>query len=584
MTEAELKVIITAEIDKLKEELQEAQKEVDKVGKTGKKGFKAFEEGVKKAADVTKKAFAVVGAAIVGAGAALLAIEDSTREYRQEQAKLEATFINVGSSAEQAKKTYNDLYRVLGDTGQAVEAAQHLAQLTTNEEDLYYWTATLQGVYATFGASLPIESLTEAANETAKTGQLTGALADALNWVGVSEEAFQAQLDACNTEQERATLILDTLNGYYAEAAGAYEETAAALLAYNEAQARQTAAMAKIGEAITPVKTALAEFVAIIAEQVAPIIQELVAEHGATLTAFLQDLAVKIGEVIAWIVDNWELISTIAAIIAGVGVAILAVNAAITAYNAVMAIANALMSPVTLIILAIVAAIALCIIYWDDIKAAALSAWEWIKNAWNNAGTWFSGIVSKIKNAFAGIGAWFKNIFSTAWNGIKSIWSGVSSFFTGVWDSIKSIFSNVGTAIASGIQGAVSSAVNAVLGTGARIINGFIDAINVAIGIINAIPGVNIGYLSKLSVPAMAKGGVVDGATLAQIGEDGAEAVVPLENNLEWLDKLATMLNERMGGNQPIVLNVDGKRFAEISVDSINSLTRQRGSIPLVIA
>ena len=82
----------------------------------------------------------------------------------------------------------------------------------------------------------------------------------------------------------------------------------------------------------------------------------------------------------------------------------------------------------------------------------------------------------------------------------------------------------------------------------------------------------------------MAQGGVVDSATLAMIGENGKEAVVPLENNLEWLNKLAGMLNERMGGNTPIVLQVDGKTFAQISCDSINQLTRQRGSIPLVIA
>lgn len=167
MTEAELKVIITAEIDKLKEELQEAQKEVEKVGKTGKKGFKAFEEGVSKAADVSKKAFAVIGAAIVGVGTALLAIEDSTREYRQEQAKLKSAFESAGGSASQATAVYNDLYRVLGDEGQTVEAANHLAKLTTGQKELSEWTNICQGVYATFGASLPIESLTEAANETA---------------------------------------------------------------------------------------------------------------------------------------------------------------------------------------------------------------------------------------------------------------------------------------------------------------------------------------------------------------------------------------------------------------------------------
>ena len=73
-----------------------------------------------------------------------------------------------------------------------------------------------------------------------------------------------------------------------------------------------------------------------------------------------------------------------------------------------------------------------------------------------------------------------------------------------------------------------------------RIINGFITAINNAISVINAIPGVKIGKLSKLSVPKMAKGGVVDGATLAMIGEDGKEAVVPLEKNLGWIKGVAS--------------------------------------------
>ena len=153
-----------------------------------------------------------------------------------------------------------------------------------------------------------------------------------------------------------------------------------------------------------------------------------------------------------------------------------------------------------------------------------------------------------------------------------------------MWNSIKNIFSNVGNTIATGIKESVSKAVNTVLSTAVKLINGFISAINVAVGVINLIPGVSIGKINKLSVPAMAEGGIVDSATLAMIGENGKEAVMPLENNLEWLDKLAGMINERMGGgNQPIVLEVDGKTFAQISCDSINQLTRHRGSIPLVL-
>ena len=70
---------------------------------------------------------------------------------------------------------------------------------------------------------------------------------------------------------------------------------------------------------------------------------------------------------------------------------------------------------------------------------------------------------------------------------------------------------------------------------------------------------------------------------LGGLGEDGAEAVVPLEKNTQWLDKIANMLVEKQGGNRPIILQVDGKTFAEVAVDSINDLTRLRGSLPLKI-
>ena len=189
-----------------------------------------------------------------------------------------------------------------------------------------------------------------------------------------------------------------------------------------------------------------------------------------------------------------------------------------------------------------------------------------------------------IKGIFNVVGDWFSNIFTSAYNGITNAFSGIGDFFTGVWNKITSIFSKVGTTIGNGIKETVSKAVNGVLSTAVKIINGFISAINFAIDVINAIPGVSISKINSLSVPKMAQGGIVDSATLAVVGEQGKEAVVPLENNLEWLDKLAGMLNERIGGTGTIVLQVDGKTFAQISCDSINDLTRQRGSIPLVIA
>lgn len=681
----ELRVIISAEVSKLKQGVEAAKQQVKNLQSKFKEASKTIKEDLAKAGEGATNAAKKIGIGFAAVKTALIAAAVSTEEYRNQQAQLITAFEAAGASAETAKETYNDLYRVLGDGGQAQEAAQHLAKLTQEEKALNEWTTICQGVYATFGASLPIESLTEAANETAKTGSLTGALADALNWAGVNEEAFQQKLDACNTEAEREALIRDTLNGLYTDAATKYEQNNSKVLEQRDAQARLQEQLAKVGEAIAPVITAFSNLAATALEKLSPIITQLAEKYMPILQETLTKVGEAIGEVIGWIVDNWDLISTIASVV-------LAIVAAFTAYNAVMKLVNAAnalfaTNPIVLAIGAIIAIIVICVKHWDDIKAAAVKAWEGIKAAWDKVAEWFKGIVDGIKNAFANIGEWFgekftkarenvnkafdkvgdwfsdkftkakqgvekawsstkefftnsnKNIqnafskidgwmsdkfgsawqgvknafapfigyfrqcwetvkgifsvvknvlsgnFSDAWAAIKNIFSGWGSFFSGLWNSIKQIFSNVGTAIASGIKGAVSSAVNSVLRTAAKIINGFISAINFAIDIINAIPGVNIKKLSKLEVPQMAKGGIVDSATLAVVGEQGKEAVMPLENNLQWLDKLAGMLNERMGGgNQPIVLMVDGKVFAQTAISSINQLTRQTGSLGIVMA
>lgn len=228
----------------------------DALKDTANKGEKAEGSLSKSFLKIGKSALKI-GTAMAGAavavGGAMVAIADNTREYRTEMGKLEAAYTTAGHSAEAAKNTYSELAAVLGDTGQAVEASTHLAKLVNNEQDLATWTDICTGVYATFGASLPIEGLTEAANETAKTGQLTGGLADALNWAGVSEDDFQASLDACSTEQERQALITSTLNGLYAEAADNYKEVNKDVLDANKAQGKLEEGMAAVGAIVEPV-------------------------------------------------------------------------------------------------------------------------------------------------------------------------------------------------------------------------------------------------------------------------------------------------------------------------------------------
>lgn len=175
-------------------------------------------------------------------------IANSTAQFREEQVKLNSAFAAAGASADVAAQAYDGLFRFLGESTRSVEAANHLAKITTNTQDLAEWTTIAQGIYATFGDSLPIEGLTEAANESLKVGKVTGVLADALNWAGVSEDAMNQALQQTNNLQEREVVLRSTLNGLYQNAAQIYEQNNRAAITQNEAQARLDKTMAKIGQ------------------------------------------------------------------------------------------------------------------------------------------------------------------------------------------------------------------------------------------------------------------------------------------------------------------------------------------------
>lgn len=213
-----------------------------------------------KANDVADKGLKVLAAAAAAAVAALTAAAEATREYRTNMAKLDVAFTDNGHSAAEAQEAYQELVGVLGESDQAVEAANHLAKLTDNAKDLATWTGDiLPGVFATFGDSLPIEGLTEAANETAKVGQVTGPLADALNWAGVSEDKFNESLAACSDEQERQALITGTLSGLYKSAAAQYKRTNAEVIRANKANDAWTASLAQSGKVMEPIITDVKE-------------------------------------------------------------------------------------------------------------------------------------------------------------------------------------------------------------------------------------------------------------------------------------------------------------------------------------
>ena len=253
----ELKIIIRAVTDTAKKNIREVNKEVEGLGKKGKSSSNKFTAAMGTMAKGAAIALTVVVTAITAVTAAITNLSKSTEQYRKEQAKLNTAFLAAGSTTAQAAKSYQDLFRFLGDSQKATEAAAHLAKMTTNEKELAEWTTNLQGIYATFGDSLPVEGLAEAANESARVGKVTGTLADALNWAGVNEDAFNASLAKTNTMAEREALIRNTLNGLYSDAAVLYEKNNQEIIKQNEAQARLDATTARLGKSVTPLVTAL---------------------------------------------------------------------------------------------------------------------------------------------------------------------------------------------------------------------------------------------------------------------------------------------------------------------------------------
>lgn len=197
---------------------------------------------------------------------------------------------------------------------------------------------------------------------------------------------------------------------------------------------------------------------------------------------------------------------------------------------------------------------------WEDVKKTTASilssieqkfknAYSTIKSAFSGAGQFFAGVWTEIKNNFATVGTFFSEKFSAAYEKIKSAFSGIGEFFGGIWDTISGMFTEIGTKAGDAIGGAFKDAMNSVIETVENAINAIPDAINEMLDEINKLPGVDIPSIPSVSLPRLAKGGIIDKSTLAQIGEQGQEAVIPLERNKAGLKKIAGLLAEEMGVN-----------------------------------
>lgn len=242
---------------------------------------------------------------------------------------------------------------------------------------------------------------------------------------------------------------------------------------------------------------------------------------------------------------------------------------------------------------------------WNDITTALANvgtwftdmfqkAWTGLTNIFSKLGTWFGERWNDVTNALSNVATWFGNIFSSAYEAVTNAFSSIGSFFSGVWETVKNIFVNAGQMVGSAVGGAFKSAVNAVLGTIENVVNGFIGMINGVIGMINKIPGVSLGSVGYVSLPRLARGGIVDSPTVAMIGEAGKEVVMPLENTgfLQTMGRIVggAVVNA-LGGGLPqsggfsgsgdIVIQIGGHEFGRVAIQEINREQERAGQVLL---
>lgn len=472
-------------------QLNQTEDAVEDVGDSAEKSGDGFTVMKGAMSDIVSNGIQTCLGAVKDLVGSLFELGEATEEYRSMQAKLEGSAQNFGYEADFAKSKYEELYKYLGDDQMATNAVTNLLGLGTTTENVSSLLDGAIGVWASYGDSIPIESLTEAINETIQVGKVTGTFADTLNWAGVSEDEFNKKLESLSSTEERANAVAEFLNETYSTSKDTYDELSESVLDANEAELDMKETQADLAETIAPLNNAMQELKAKALEAVAPLVEDLVngfmdmyesmkqnpetmqalADVGETLANAFKFLGDVLSEVFGFIVESlkylWDNCEEFRGNLTdAVGILTRAIVVIVEPF---LVLIKGLIQTALDVIMGVVKIFSGLLtgdwqLLWNGILQIATSILVGIKNFVINALDFIIAFIVSRGTLLWNAG---KSIFTALWNGIKFIWESMVKFFTetvpnkfeelgdidllqvgkdifnSLWDGLKSIWTDI---------------------------------------------------------------------------------------------------------------------------------------------
>lgn len=587
--------------------------EVERKLKDGSAATEDFKNSMEEASSSVKEAgdkmggISTAAAGIIGAVAATV---PATEEYRKIMGSLEISSEKAGYSAEQTRESYQELYGVLGDDQTAATTTANLQALGLEQEELNELINGTIGAWATYGDSIPIDSLAEAINETIKVGKVTGTFADMLNWAGTSEDEFNGKLAKCKTESEKVDLVMQEMAKQGLTQAGEkWKEQNKALVEGNKATAEFQSATSELAELVSPIISRITElmtklvtkflelpsstqnvilgFVGFIAV-ISPLLNGIsgIVSWIGKLPGLFQGTAGEAGKTGGILSSLWGIMKAhpIGALVAIIGGAL--VGAFIWLWNNCESFRE------------------FWINLWEKIKAITKTTVDavskFFQNLWNKTKEIFNGIKNTATSIWTNIKTAVTGKVQEIKNKCSEILGNIKAKFSEIWNSIKSTVSNliqgIKSAITSGIEGAKSSAsrtleaikskFSSIFESAKTIVKKAIDKIKGFFNFSWSLPKIKLPHfsikgkfnLNPPSIPSFgvswyAKGGILNkptifgrsGDNLLGGGEAGKEAVLPIS-------LLKDYIREENRANNGILVGAIKEAMSELNLVAENNI------------